>query len=73
MAFDWRSVVQVHESSEQARMAEEGQMEQALWGRRDGRSWGCEGHEVVVMVVGRWVSTPNPLCQKQQAGLLIFK
>lgn len=53
---------------EQARVAEEGQM--GLLGRRDGRSWGVEGHEVVV---GRVVSVSSPLCQKQQAGLLIFK
>lgn len=28
-------------------------MDRALWGRRDGRSWGIVGHEVVVVVVGR--------------------
>ena len=36
--------------SEEARGAEEGQMEQAIWGWRDGRSLGVEEQELVVAV-----------------------
>lgn len=44
--------------SEQARMAEEGQMERAMQGWRDGRSRGVEGHEVVVEKGGKGISEP---------------